>query len=54
MIKIDSVRKVYGEKVTIGPLEMNIPKAGLTSIIGPNGAGKSTTLLINDWQTFGY
>lgn len=46
MIKIDSVRKVYGEKVIIGPLEMDIPKAGLTSIIGPNGAGKSTTLLM--------
>ncbi|MCG4817357.1 ATP-binding cassette domain-containing protein, partial [Collinsella aerofaciens] len=32
--------------VEIGPLDIKIPKAGLTSLIGPNGAGKSTTLLM--------
>lgn len=46
MINIDKARKIYGEKVNIGPLDINIPKAGLTSLIGPNGAGKSTTLLM--------
>lgn len=46
MIKINSVRKVYSDEVEIGPLNINIPKAGLTSLIGPNGAGKSTTLLM--------
>ena len=46
MIKIDNVKKDYSDKVKIGPLNIEIPKAGLTSLIGPNGAGKSTTLLM--------
>jgi len=46
MIKINNVRKLYNDKVKIGPLNIEIPKAGLTSLIGPNGAGKSTTLLM--------
>lgn len=46
MIKIDGVKKAYSDEVEIGPLNIKIPKAGLTSLIGPNGAGKSTTLLM--------
>lgn len=46
MIKIKNARKVYGEEIKIGPLNIEIPKAGITSLIGPNGAGKSTTLLM--------
>lgn len=46
MIKIDKVKKEYSSEVTIGPLNLEIPKAGLTSLIGPNGAGKSTALLM--------
>ena len=46
MIKIDNASKRYSEKVAIGPLNIQIPKAGLTSLIGPNGAGKSTALLM--------
>lgn len=46
MIKIDNARKMYTDKVKIGPLDIEIPKAGFTSLIGPNGAGKSTTLLM--------
>lgn len=45
MIIIDNAKKSYDE-VEIGPLNIQIPKAGLTSLIGPNGAGKSTTLLM--------
>ncbi len=45
MIIIDNAKKSYDE-VEIGPLNLKIPKAGLTSLIGPNGAGKSTTLLM--------
>ena len=45
MITIHNAKKSYG-KVKIGPLDIQIPKAGLTSLIGPNGAGKSTTLLM--------
>jgi len=46
MINIRNARKWYGEEVKIGPLNIDIPKAGITSLIGPNGAGKSTTLLM--------
>lgn len=46
MIKIENARKVYTDQVKIGPLNIEIPKAGFTSLIGPNGAGKSTILLM--------
>lgn len=46
MINIQNVAKSYGDEVKIGPLNIEIPKAGITSLIGPNGAGKSTTLLM--------
>lgn len=45
MITINKARKNY-DKVEIGPINIEIPRAGLTSLIGPNGAGKSTTLLM--------
>jgi ABC-type enterochelin transport system, ATPase component len=44
MIDIHSARKLYSGEVEIGPLSIQIPKAGLTSLIGPNGAGKTTAL----------
>lgn len=46
MIKISNVKKNYSNEVNIGPLNIDIPKAGITSLIGPNGAGKSTMLLM--------
>ena len=46
MIQIDCAKKIYNNQVAIGPLDIEIPKAGLTSLIGPNGAGKSTALLM--------
>ncbi len=46
MIKLQEVKKVYSDEVAIGPLNIEIPKAGITSLIGPNGAGKSTALLM--------
>ena len=46
MIKLQNVTKKYSSEVQIGELNLEIPKAGITSIIGPNGAGKSTTLLM--------
>ena len=45
MININNAKKSYAE-VEIGPLNIQIPKAGVTSLIGPNGAGKSTALLM--------
>lgn len=46
MIRIENVKKAYSDEVQIGTLNIEIPKAGITSFIGPNGAGKSTTLLM--------
>lgn len=46
MINISNAKKAYSDTVEIGPLNIDIPKAGLTSLIGPNGAGKSTALLM--------
>ena len=46
MITLHHVRKSFGDEVRIGPLNIEIPKAGITSLIGPNGAGKSTMLLM--------
>lgn len=46
MIKINNVKKHYTDEVKIGPLDIEIPKAGFTSLIGPNGAGKSTALMM--------
>jgi iron complex transport system ATP-binding protein len=46
MIKVLNARKLYTDEVEIGPLDIQIPRAGITSLIGPNGAGKSTALLM--------
>lgn len=46
MIKLTTVSKYYSQSSGVGPLTLNIPEAGLTSLIGPNGAGKSTMLLM--------
>jgi ABC-type enterochelin transport system, ATPase component len=46
MINIINAKKQYTDEVKIGPLNIQIPKAGLTALIGPNGAGKSTALLM--------
>ena len=46
MINIFNAKKAYSDEVKIGPLSIEIPKAGITSLIGPNGAGKSTALLM--------
>lgn len=46
MIQLEQVQKTYTDDVQIGPINLDIPKAGFTSLIGPNGAGKSTTLMM--------
>ena len=46
MINLCDARKLYSGEVAIGPLSIQIPKAGITSLIGPNGAGKTTALLM--------
>ncbi|WP_432511005.1 iron ABC transporter ATP-binding protein [Kineococcus sp. SYSU DK001] len=44
MIELKAVRKTYGQEVSIGPVDLQIPAGGVTALVGPNGAGKSTLL----------
>lgn len=44
MISLTDVRKRYSDEVAIGPVDLQIPAGGITTLIGPNGAGKSTLL----------
>ncbi len=44
MITLTEVRKDYSSEVAIGPVDLQIPRGGITALVGPNGAGKSTLL----------
>ncbi len=44
MISLSNVRKSYTDEVVIGPVDLEIPRGGITALVGPNGAGKSTLL----------
>lgn len=44
MITLTGVRKTYGRDADIGPVDLEIPRGGVTALVGPNGAGKSTLL----------
>lgn len=44
MIELAGVSKKYSSSVQIGPVSLEIPAGGVTSLVGPNGAGKSTLL----------
>lgn len=46
MIEIKDIDKVYGKKVILDGVSLQIPKGKITSLIGSNGAGKSTLLSI--------
>lgn len=44
MITLSGVEKAYNSEVGIGPVNLEIPAGGITTLVGPNGAGKSTLL----------
>ena len=44
MISLKHVAKSYSGETNIGPVDLEIPSGGITSLVGPNGAGKSTLL----------
>ncbi len=45
-IVFDTLRKVYGDFVSVNDLTLKIKRNSFTGLLGPNGAGKSTSLKI--------
>ncbi|RKX23935.1 MAG: ABC transporter [Candidatus Zixiibacteriota bacterium] len=43
-LKLEKVRKQYGDKVAVDDLSLDVPKGSIYGIIGPNGAGKTTSI----------
>jgi spermidine/putrescine transport system ATP-binding protein len=43
-VRLEGVRKSFGELVAVDSLDLAIPQGGFFSIIGPSGCGKTTTL----------
>jgi ABC-2 type transport system ATP-binding protein len=43
-LQVRELRKVYGDKVAVESLNLDIPASCFFGLVGPNGAGKTTTL----------
>lgn len=43
-IEIKGLKKVFGDKVAVKGLDLQIPKGSLYALLGVNGAGKTTTI----------
>jgi ABC-2 type transport system ATP-binding protein len=44
VIETSGLRKVYGSKVAVADLTLQVPKGEVFGFLGPNGAGKSTSV----------
>ena len=44
LVETKNLSKIYGEKVAVNGLDIQIERGSFTAILGPNGAGKSTTI----------
>lgn len=44
MIELSNIKRVYGSKVAVQNLNLEIPSGELFAFLGPNGAGKTTTI----------
>lgn len=44
ILKVDNLRKVYGDKTVVNDISFEVKKGEIFGILGPNGAGKTTTL----------
>lgn len=46
MLKIEGLKKRFGQAVALDGLNMNVKEGALYGFVGPNGAGKTTTIKI--------
>ena len=46
MVRLEQVRKYYGEHAALSPIDLSIPDGQTIGLLGPNGAGKSTLMNI--------
>jgi ABC-2 type transport system ATP-binding protein len=56
MIRLTQLRKVFGQRVAVEALDLQVPRGEIFGLLGHNGAGKSTTigmLLGQVWPTAG-
>ena len=44
MIKLEHVKKAFGDKVILKDISMTVPTGSVTVILGPSGSGKTTFL----------
>jgi ABC-2 type transport system ATP-binding protein len=44
VIRVDSLRKVYGDLVAVDGISFDVGKGEVFGLLGPNGAGKTTTV----------
>ena len=44
IIRVDNVRKVYGDKVAVDDVTFSMPPDAILGLLGPNGAGKTSLI----------
>lgn len=45
-VKVTGLKKTYGERVALGPIDLKVPAGQQLALVGANGSGKTTLLRI--------